>query len=356
MKKTICFLLALVMMVSMAACGQQASPPTQAPAQNAATPSDTPSNESTVSYDKVTITASNFNAQDSSYGKAMDAFKAYVEEKSNGAVTVDVYHAGALGSEKECAEGVFEGSIDLMFSGTGGIGNYIPATAATECWFVIKDIDSMQTVIAALEDDLNKAFDDAGFVFLGCFYDGPRNMCSTKEVHNLNELKGLNWRVPTSVIYTKSAEALGASAIAMPLGEVYTSLQTGAVDALEGTLDSIVTYKYYEQAKYIVETAHTYQPLYMFFNKDNFNALNADTQALIKEALEYAEAMQLELWAENNATQRAFLEEKGMTFIALEDRDEWVKAVEETSRDYCESCGDLGVKVYETIVAVASGK
>ena len=212
----------------------------------------------------------------------------------------------------------------------------------------------MQKVIAALDEDLNKAFDDAGFVFLGCFYDGPRNMCSTKEVHTINDLKGLKWRVPTSVIYTKSAEALGASAIAMPLGEVYTSLQTGAVDALEGTLDSIVTYKYYEQADYIIETAHTYQPLFMFYNKANFSSLNADTQALIREGLAYAEGIQLELWAENNATQRAFLEENGMTFISLEDRDEWVKAVDATSREYCESCGELGMKVYETINAIAA--
>ena len=351
MKRTLCVLLAALMMLSVAACGQQ-NTPQPAPAENAA---GTPvAADSAVSYDKVTITASNFNAQESSYGKAMDAFKQYVEEKSGGAVTVDVYHAGALGSEKECAEGVFEGSIDLMFSGTGGIGNYIPATAAIECWFVIKDIESMQKVIAALDEDLNKAFDDAGFVFLGCFYDGPRNMCSTKEVHTINDLKGLKWRVPTSVIYTKSAEALGASAIAMPLGEVYTSLQTGAVDALEGTLDSIVTYKYYEQADYIIETAHTYQPLFMFYNKANFSSLNADTQALIREGLAYAEGIQLELWAENNATQRAFLEENGMTFISLEDRDEGVKAVDATSREYCESCGELGMKVYETINAIAA--
>ena len=174
MKRTLCVLLAALMMLSVAACGQQ-NTPQPAPAENAA---GTPV------------------AADS-------AFKQYVEEKSGGAVTVDVYHAGALGSEKECAEGVFEGSIDLMFSGTGGIGNYIPATAAIECWFVIKDIESMQKVIAALDEDLNKAFDDAGFVFLGCFYDGPRNMCSTKEVHTINDLKGLKWRVPTSVIYTK---------------------------------------------------------------------------------------------------------------------------------------------------------
>ena len=92
----------------------------------------------------------------------------------------------------------------------------------------------------------------------------------------------------------------------------------------------------------------------MFYNKANFSSLNADTQALIREGLAYAEGIQLELWAENNATQRAFLEENGMTFISLEDRDEWVKAVDATSREYCESCGELGMKVYETINAIAA--
>lgn len=350
MKKIIAMTLILVMAFALCACGQKAPAQTNAPAEPAEEV-----NETTASYDNVTITASNFNPQDSSYGIAMDAFKEYIEEKSGGAVTVDVYHAGALGAEKECAEGVYEGSIDMMFSGTGGIGNYIPATAAVESWFVIDDISKLQKVINALEDDFHVAFDEAGFVYLGCFYDGPRYMCSTKAVHNLDELNGLKWRVPTSTLYVQSVDALGAASIAMPLGEVYTSLQTGAIDALEGTLDSLATYKYYEQAKYIVETAHVYQPLFMFYNKANFENLSEETQALIKEGVEYAEKVQLEAWEANNSTKRAFLEEQGVTFIPLEDRDAWIQAVDPVSYAYCESCGDLGMKIYDTIHEV-SGK
>lgn len=364
MKKSICLILALLMLLALAACGQQTQPQTepaqtqasaQTPQPDADAPADTTADAPAAEYDKVTITVSNFNPQDSSYGKAMDAFAEYMSEKSGGAVTVDVYHAGALGAEKECAEGVYEGSIDMMFSGTGGIGNYIPATAAVECWFVIDSVDQVQEVIAAMDEDFTEAFDEAGFVYLGCFYDGPRQMCSTKEVDSIDDLKGFKWRVPTSTIYVNSAEALGASAVAMSLGEVYTSLQTGAIDALEGTLDSIVTYKYYEQAKYIVETAHTYQPLFIFYNKANFEKLSPDTQALIKEGVKYAEDIQIQLWKENMEVQREFLEEQGVEFITLTDRDKWVEAVDQSNYDYCKSCGDLGLVVYDTIKEV-SGK
>lgn len=350
MKKILCLALALTMIFALAACGAKTpTEPSTAPADPSAAP------EEEVVYDKITITASNFNPQDSSYGQAMDAFKEFVEEKSGGNVTIDVYHAGALGAEKECAEGVYEGSIDMMFSGTGGIGNFIPATAAVECWFVVQDIDQLQTVIDELNPDFQTAFSDAGFEYLGCFYDGPRYMCSSKEVDSIDDLNGLKWRVPTSTIYIQSVEALGASAISMSLGEVYTSLQTGAIDALEGSLDSIVTYKYYEQAKYLVETAHVYQPLFIFFNKSNFEGLNADTQALIKEGIEYAEGIQLDIWKANNATQREYLESQGMTFVPLTDRDAWVEAVDAASYAYCEGCGELGLKVYDTIKNV-SGK
>lgn len=348
MKKLLCIILSALMIFALAACGEKA--PADTP-QSTPTASEAPQDtaENGPVYDRITITASNFNPQESSYGQAMDAFKEFVEEKSGGAITVDVYHAGALGAEKECAEGVYEGSIDMMFSGTGGIGNYIPATAAVECWFVIDGVDQVQEVVNSMSEEFTEAFTEAGFEYLGCFFDGPRYMCSTKFVDSIDDLKGFKWRVPTSTIYVQSAEALGASAIAMPLGEVYTSLQTGAIDALEGTLDSIVTYKYYEQAKYIVETAHTYQPLFIFYNKANFEGLNQDTQDLIREGIDYAEQIQIEAWKANNEVQKAYLEENGMTFVPLTDRDAWVEAVDAASYAYCESCGELGLRIYDAI-------
>lgn len=354
MKKALSLFLAILMVFALCACGK-ASAPAPAASQSPAEAPDASAlpEEPAAEYDQVTITVSNFNPQASSYGQAMDAFKEFVEERSGGNVTVDVYHAGALGAEKECCEGVLDGSIDMMFSGTGGIGNFIPATAAVECWFVVENIGQLQEVIANLEPEFAPAFNDAGFEYLGCFFDGPRYLCSTKEITSISDLSGFKWRVPTSTIYVQSVEALGASAISMPLGEVYTSLQTGAIDALEGSLDSIVTYKYYEQAKYLVETAHVFQPLWIFYNKNNFSGLNEATQTLIREGIEYAESLQIDIWTANNATQKEFLESQGMTFVPLTDRDQWVTAVDEASYNYCKDCGDLGLVVYEAIKAVA---
>ncbi len=350
MKKILTLALAASLTLSLAACGGGNSPASSS-APKGSEPADTnpPTSNSKASYDKVTITVGDIYNEGSTQGQALNAFKEYVETTSGGVVSVDIYHGGSLGSEGEHAQAQLEGSIDLIFSGTAGVGLFVPATAAFEGWYNFETIDSIVGAYEYVHDTLDQAFEAEGFKLVGCYYDGPRQILSNKPITCIDDVKGLKLRAPGSAIYVNSITAIGANAISMALGDVYTSLQTGAIEAMEGTLDLIVAQKFYEQAKYVIKDAHVYQPLFVTYNLNNWNKLNADTQQLILDGVDKSEEVQLELHEAAMEEYDKILTDAGLEIITLTDREKWVEATSQVSSDYAAEYGELGQAILEAV-------
>ena len=300
-------------------------------------------------YEKITIRYGNLYNEDTTQGLALNKTKEIIEEKSGGNITVDIFHGGVLGSEKDHIQAQKDGSLEMLFSGTAGIGLYVPATAVFESWYAFQSISQMDQAVNSLWDDLDAAFQEQGFKMLGAFYDGPRQILSNKKINSFGDLKGLKLRAPGSPIYVNSITSLGAQAISMPLGDVYTALQTGAVDAMEGTIDLITQQKFFEQGKYIIEDAHVFQPLFITYNLNEWNKLSPAAQELIQEAVKESAAYQQQIYAENLETQREELKNAGLEFIEVTDRDKWISAVDQVSKDYADQYGELGAQIYEVV-------
>ena len=349
-KKILCTLLAAAMVFSLAACGASDTGNENASKETEEAVSQKNEGvESAGDYDNITMRVGNIYNESTTHGQALDLFQQEIAEKSGGAITVDMYHGGSLGSEQDHIQAQKEGSVELIFSGTAGIGLYVPATAVFECFYAFEDISQIQEAVDTLYDDLDAACQAEGFKLLGCFFDGPRQILSNKEITNIEDLKGLKLRAPGSNIYVNSISALGAQAISMPLGDVYTSLQTGAIDAMEGTMDTITQQKFYEQGKYIIMDSHVFQPLFVTYNLDAWNALSADTQNLILECVSDAEKLQLSLHDTALEEEYTACEDAGLKIMELTDRDKWIEAVKETSAAYAQENGELGQKIYSVI-------
>jgi TRAP-type C4-dicarboxylate transport system substrate-binding protein len=81
-------------------------------------------------------------------------------------------------------------------------------------------------------------------------------------------VKGLKIRVQQSDLAVAMLEAMGANATPMPLGEVYTGLKTGLLDAAENNLPSYDSTRAFEAAKYYMSmTEHTMTPEMLLFSK-----------------------------------------------------------------------------------------
>lgn len=356
-KKLLSTVLAVAMIVSLTACGSGSDSTEKSDVSSGENVGSVEAEssekaEEDVTYDKITIRVGNIYNESTTHGQALNLFRDEIEEKSGGAITVDMYHGGTLGSEQDHIQAQKEGSVELIFSGTAGIGLYVPDTAVFECFYAFEDIDQIIEAVESLYDDLDGACQAQGFKLLGCFFDGPRQILSNKKIESIEDLNGLKLRAPGSNIYVNSITALGAQAISMPLGDVYTSLQTGAIDAMEGTMDTITQQKFYEQGTYLILDSHVFQPLFVTYNLDAWDKLSEDTQNLILECVADAEALQIELHDGVLEEEYQMCKDANIEFVELADRDKWVEAVADTSAAYAAENGELGQKIYDEIVAL----
>jgi TRAP-type transport system periplasmic protein len=298
---------------------------------------------------EVVIRYGNIYPEETTFGVAIQSMSEAISEASDGAIQVDTFHGGTLGSEQEHVEAIREASLEMMQTGTAGIALYVPETALFEQWYAYDDLDTLVEAFQEITPELDEIYQGQGFKLLGAFYNGPRSIISREPVRSFDDVQGLRLRVPGSDLYVEMANALGAQAVSLPLGDVYTGLQTGTIDAMEGAPDDVAKGAYGEVAKYYTLDRHVYHPLSIVYNLDAWNALDAEQQEIIQTAVDDASQEQIGLLEEANETALADLEGQGVEIIEIEDRQRWAEAVQSAGEKFAQQFGENGQLIVDAM-------
>jgi tripartite ATP-independent transporter DctP family solute receptor len=226
---------------------------------------------------------------------ATNEFKRLVEQKSKGRIAVQVFNNSELGSEREMAEMVHNGALEMVLSGLPGTGSYVPEIEVMEAFYMYRNVEDLARIAAAIRPDLQEFMLPKGFYLVGMMYQGPRITLSTKPLKTIEDFKGLRLRVPQTPLFVALARAWGATPTAISLTEVYTSLESGVIAAMEATAETIVTSNFHEKAKYLLMTRHNFYPQPMVVNRKWFEALPKDLQQAILDSATEAAQFQLGL-------------------------------------------------------------
>src|SRR5438445_11017675 len=194
------------------------------------------------------------------YSVAYDMFSAKLKELSKGAMLIDQYPGAQLGQEPQLLQLVKSGDIDFAIVSSANTATISPQAGVMSLHFLFRDADH---VIKALADqkviDAIKAMIDAttqGLHVPATGSQGVRNVSSQKEIHNVADLKGVKIRVQSTATEDAIFPASGARTVHMPVGSVYTSLQTGVVDAAENSINVYLVNRHYEVAPVLNITEH----------------------------------------------------------------------------------------------------
>lgn len=328
MKKKIAALLATVMVASsLAGCGlSNAGAPAETPASTPASteapatpeaPVDTTYDFNVDNVAEHTFKLSTTASEGSALAKVTDHFAETVSELSGGKMKVEVYKGSALGSEAQNLEALTAGTLDMAIIAVEFYVNSIPQVGALILPYMYDDYDQVQKVVEgeagqyANEQFLNVA----NVKNLGYYVMAFRNMYTTKALNSVDDMAGLKIRVPESSLYVDTFKMLGAAPTPLPMGEVYTAIDTGVVQGLENTPDTCLNNSFFEVAKYFNMTNHLNAPTTFSMSAKVFNELNADEQNLLLEAGLQSSRFGLENTKASDAEYRDTLKEKGMEFI-----------------------------------------
>ena len=269
------------------------------------------------------LTIAHIVDEGNSWHKASVFFKEEVEKRSNGRIAVTIYPNSQLGSEIDQIQSALTGGgVDIVITGESMM-TYIPELGILGVPYLITSDEHMEKVAGGeIGKEIEKLMmmDGEGFRCLAYFIRGPRNVTSNKPVRTPDDMKGMIIRTPASTITVATFEAFGAKPTPMAFSEVFTSLQSGTIQAQENPLAMIKTGNFYEVQKYLNKTEHLRTWIYFAIAERAFKALPEDLQKIVVEVGKEMQAYERKLFVEGEKSLADELKAKGMTFI--EDVDQ----------------------------------
>ncbi|MBS3977868.1 MAG: TRAP transporter substrate-binding protein [Syntrophomonadaceae bacterium] len=277
MKKILCLLLVVALMVSVVGCAPAAQQPAPPPAAE---------------IQKIEISMATAFAEAHIVSDVAKKFKELAEAKSNGNVKVNLFLAGAMGNEEDIMKAVTAGAIQGQTGGGIPINAYAPPFYFLDTPFVMKDWNHIMAIWnGELGAKMLASMEAAGNTTLAApIYRGLRHFTSKKPVVTPEDLKGIKLRLPVLPTWVAVWTEVGASTVPIPLGELYTALATGVADASEGDLTQIHGFKLNEVQSHLSLTGHLVSLGLISFNTKWLNGLNEKTRNLVLESAKEAAA------------------------------------------------------------------
>lgn len=279
-----------------------------------------------------------------------------VKERTNGAVSFEIFPAGQLGQQREMTEGVQLGVIEATVSPAAFLAPFNPAVTILDVPFLYPaDLEKASKLrTGPFGDAVLASFEPLGFKAIAIWPNGRKSFTSNKPLESLDDFNGQRFRVMDSKVLMEQFDAVGASAIALPFGELYTALQTGVVDGQENALDTIATMKYNEVQKNLLVSGHGANEDVVLFNPTWWNSLPAEYQKTIVDAFDEVRPKVEQLKEASQKKALDTLKASGMNVRELgdEERTAMREAMYPKTREvYLQQTGEAGQKIIEAYEA-----
>ena len=188
-------------------------------------------------------------------------------------------------------EAINAGDLEMSITSAQELATFFPEFSIFTAGYVHQ---SAAHQVAVFNDPLMDPFkqkveDELGVKLLAVMYLGQRHVNlrfpqSEKNIQTPEDLAGVNLRMPGTDAWQFLGRALGANPTPMAFTEIYTALQTGAVDGQDNPLPTVVDAKFYEVTKQIALTQHLVDLNYIAFSKEVWDGLTPEQQATVQQA------------------------------------------------------------------------
>jgi tripartite ATP-independent transporter DctP family solute receptor len=192
-------------------------------------------------------------------------------------------------------EAIARNNLEMSITSPQELATLIPAWSIFSAGYLLRDADHQKKVFASsIMDGMKKDVEDQlGVKLLTVMYLGRRqlNLRMSKADKTINtpaDLNGVKLRMPGGDAWLFLGKALGANPVPVAFTEIYTALQTGAIDGQDNPLPSDKDSKFYEVTKQICLTSHLVDQNYLAFSKKVWDGLTPDQQATVQKAADDA--------------------------------------------------------------------
>ncbi|MDI6838723.1 MAG: DctP family TRAP transporter solute-binding subunit, partial [Rhizobiaceae bacterium] len=199
---------------------------------------------------------------------------------------------------------------------------------------------------------LNQKLEAAGLVNLAYWENGFRNLSNSKKpVTKWEDLEGMKVRVMQNDIFLDTFQNFGANATPMAFGEVFSALETKAIDAQENPYVTIDTSKFYEVQNYVSETKHAYTPFLFLFSKAIFDTYTPDEQSALRECAVVGRDVERKVIRELNQKSLEKIKAAGVEVNTLSP-EEYARMLEKSQVVYEKHKDEIGADVVDRVQSI----
>lgn len=291
----------------------------------------------------IVIKFSHVVAENTPKGQMANKFRDLVAERLGDKVVVEVFPNSQLFGDDKVLEAMALGDVQLAAPALSKFEKYTPSLQIFDFPFLFKNMEAVDRFQQGpVGQEMLTSMQSKGYLGLGYLHNGMKQISANSPLRVPADAAGKKFRIMTSDVLAAQYEAVNAMPLKKPFSEVFTLLQTKAIDGQENTWSNIYSKKFYEVQPYITETDHGVLDYLVVTSAEFWNDLPADIRTEVKKALDEAIAFGNKISDEKSIEDRQKIIDSGRSeVITLTDaeRQQWVDAMKPVWKQFEDKVG-----------------
>ncbi len=285
----------------------------------------------TVLAKPVVIKFSHVVAENTPKGKMANRFKELVEKRLPGKVEVKVFPSAQLFGDNKVLEAMLLGDVQIAAPSLSKFKRYTKKLQVFDLPFLFNDMQAVEKFQKSPEGlKLLSSMQKKGLQGLGYIHNGLKQLSANTKVKTPADAKNLKFRIMASDVLAAQFQAIDAMPLKKPFSEVFTLLQTKAIDGQENTWSNIYSKKFFEVQPFISETNHGVLDYMVVTSTEFWSELPVDIRAEVKKSLDEAIIYGNKVAAEKAVKDRQrIIDSKRSEVVAISaaERKKWINAM-----------------------------
>ena len=265
-------------------------------------------------FSERTIKWTNGVNEDHSVGLGVKKMQEVLNAKTGGKLKIHAFWGGSAGGDLAGAQATRAGTQEIVCTSGSALMGIVKELGVFDLPFLFANEKEAYAVLDGPAGQyFNKKLEAAGLVNLAYWENGFRNLTNSRRaVTKIEDFDGMKVRIMQNTIFLDTFKTLGANPTPMAFGEVFTALETKAIDGQENPFSTIETAKLYEVQKYLSITRHAYSPFFVLYSKKLWDQLTPQEQAVLREAALAGQTVQRDASRAQDEKSLAMLKSRGM--------------------------------------------
>ncbi len=291
----------------------------------------------------IVIKFSHVVAENTPKGQMANKFKELVEQRLGDKVVVEVYPNSQLFGDNKVLQAMLLGDVQLAAPSLSKFESFTRKLQLFDLPFLFKDMEAVERFQKSEKgQELLDSMRKKGLVGLGYIHNGMKQLSSSQPLRVPADAAGLKFRIMTSDVLAAQFEAVDAQPLKKPFSEVFTLLQTKAIDGQENTWSNIYSKKFFEVQSYITESNHGLLDYMVVTSAEFWMDLPDDIRSEVKKALDEAIVFGNGVAAKKAIDDRQRIADSGRSEIITltpEQRAQWVEVMKPVWKQFEDEIG-----------------